>query len=335
MTELIAKCGMNCARCPSFVENLHTSQDRERCSQGWATYIELRLSPEKLIACAGCQAPDEDNPPRYQNCYVRRCAVYTGAITCAHCAAFPCQDLPLVSLPADYRARLEAHLDSAIPEKDYLTFIEPYEGLKHLEELRATLAPDQIVPKAEVVATRAPIAEFPSDLPLSSQEIAACKHIHDLIARLQRAQADTYARQLLLKRRRPHSLGLLWVMALYGEIQKDGRRLALDGAQYGESKQCSWLVRKRDNSFHGAVRQAANLLGEYGLTFEFTPLEEGWSLALSFGKPAGGAAALSILKRYATLLSERHGEPQYAGSTRFRGQAFTLFSKADMSVLEA
>jgi hypothetical protein len=150
MKDLFSKCGCNCGRCPSYKENLQADEDRQRCSDGWYKYLGFRLSPGKLRLCDGCQTPDDENPVRYQNCYVRRCAVRNGVETCAHCSGYPCEDVPKVSLSTDARKRTAARLGTPIPEEDYLAFIEPYEGLKHLDEIRASLAPEDIVEMARV-----------------------------------------------------------------------------------------------------------------------------------------------------------------------------------------
>jgi len=61
--------------------------------------------------------------------------------------------------------------------------------------------------------------------------------------------------------------------------------------------------------------------------------KKNWLLKLSFNKKAGGVAALRVLKHYATKLAKKYGEPVYAGSSRLKGKAYVLFSKADMRAL--
>jgi hypothetical protein len=55
---------------------------------------------------------------------------------------------------------------------------------------------------------------------------------------------------------------------------------------------------------------------------------------MAFSKKAGGKAVLHALKDYITRLSDKYGEPTYAGNTRFKGKAFKLFSKVDMEILK-
>jgi hypothetical protein len=54
---------------------------------------------------------------------------------------------------------------------------------------------------------------------------------------------------------------------------------------------------------------------------------------MSFKKRAGGQASLKALKHYTLALAKIHGEPKYAGNSRLIGEAFALFSKADMRIL--
>ncbi|MFQ5911519.1 MAG: hypothetical protein ACE5IJ_12495, partial [Thermoplasmata archaeon] len=74
-------------------------------------------------------------------------------------------------------------------------------------------------------------------------------------------------------------------------------------------------------------------LQRYGVRFEHIPVKKEYRLEISFYKRAGGVAAQTALRRYVTTLVERHGEPEYAGASRFKGEAYAQFSKADMRVL--
>ena len=322
-----SKCGINCGRCPSYKENLRTADDRQRCSDGWARYLGFRLTPGKLRPCDGCQAPDDEDPVRYQSCYVRKCAVKNGVPTCAHCSAFPCEDVPRVSIPADARESTATRLGTPIPEEDYLTFIEPYEGLKHLHEIRAALGPEDIVEMTKVSA-RPRIAAFPDDLPLSSEEVAALGAIHRLLAAVGTADGVSYARQTMLNKRRRHLLKMLWAFALLGERgEAGGPHLVIDGETY--------LVQGIHSSY-SRVNDYLQELGEHGVHCEVVPLVEegwltpggalrklGWIMKMSCDDDAGGLSALEALRSYSAQLHEMYGK-----------NAFRYFSKADMRVLE-
>ena len=326
MKDLLAKCGINCGHCPSYRENLRSADDRQRCSDGWAQYLGFRLSPDKLRLCDGCQAPDDENPVRYQNCYVRRCAVQNGVATCAHCSAYPCEDVPKVSLSANARDGIATRLGTPIPEQDYLAFIEPYEGTKHLDVIRVSLAPEDIV-QTITTSVKPRVVDFPDFLPFSREETSAFQALHRLIAAVERVDGITYAQQAVRTKRRRHLLKMLWAFGLFGERNEDdGPYLFIDSETYSAQKIAS---------YHATLKSYFETLDGYGVHCEHVPLAEegwltpgkalrksGWFMKMSFADSAGGAAALDALQEYAAKLSEKHGK-----------QAFRRFSAADMRIL--
>ncbi len=326
MEALFGKCGVNCGRCPSYKSNLRTGEDRQRCSDGWGRYLGFTLSPDKLRLCDGCQAPDDENPVRYQNCYVRKCAVRNGAHTCAHCSAYPCEDVPGVSLPADHREKRAAALGISIPEEDYLTFIEPYEGMKHLAQIRASLSPQEIVMMTRVSA-RPRIVDFPKELPLSKEETSALRALHRILAAIGSSDDVSYAREAALKKRRRHVLKILWAFGLFGRSKEEGgSQLVIDGETY---------LSQRIHSSYSKLKEYLQALEEHGVQCEHVPLKkegwltprgglrkQGWSITMSFDDRAGGVWGLKGLQRFAVELKDEYG-----------GGAFRYFSKADMRVL--
>ena len=331
MKDLFAKCGNNCGRCPSYKENLKTDEDRQRCSDGWEKYLGFRLSPGKLRLCDGCQAPDDENPARYQNCYVRRCAVRNSVETCAHCSAYPqCEDVGMVSLSADARGKTAARLGSPIPEEDYLTFIEPYENLKHLDEIRASLGAEEIVEPTKPPAFKPKTVDFPEDLPFYREETSAFKALHRLMRTINTVDADTYVMQERLKKRRQYFLKLLWTFGLLGEPQEEGgSHLVIESETYVAQKIPS------SSGYSTLVKHYFGTLEEYGVRCEIVPLMEtgwltpggalrkhGWFMKMSFDDSAGGVSGLKALRTYTAKLNEKYGK-----------RAFRYFSKADMRVL--
>jgi len=328
MKDLFSKCGANCGRCPSYKENLQTDEDRQRCSDGWHKYLGFRLSPGKLRLCDGCQAPDDENPVRYQNCYVRRCAVRNDVETCAHCSTYPCEDVKSLHeiQGADARERIAARLGTPIPAEDYLAFIEPYEGLKHLDEIRASLAPEDIVEMTKV-SVKPRVADFPDGLPFSEEETSAFEALHRLLAAVESADGVSYARQAALKKRRQHLLKMLWAFGLFGELKEEGgSHLVIDSETY---------LAQKIHSSYSRVKDYFKTLEGYGVHCEHVPLTEegwltpggalrrgGWFMKMSFDDDAGGVSALEALQSYAARLDERYG-----------GRAFRYFSRGDMGVL--
>jgi len=257
---------------------------------------------------------------------VRKCALKNSVATCAHCSGYPCEDVPKVSLSADARARTAARLGAPIPEEDYLTFIEPYEGLKHLDEIRASLAPEDIVEMTRV-SVRPRIVDFPDDLFFSKAEPPAFEALHRLIAAVEAVDGVSYARQAVLKKKRRHLLKILWAFGLFGELEEEGgSHLVIDSETY---------LAQKIQSNYSRVKDYFKALERYGVHCEHVPLteegwltptealrKEGWFIKVSFDEDAGGVPALKALQSYAAKLEEKYGE-----------RAFRYFSKADMRVL--
>jgi hypothetical protein len=332
--DQIAKCGNNCGQCALYVENL-TDETRRSCARGMARYINWRPKPENLRECAGCQATEGFLYIR--NCAVRLCAQYNGVENCAYCAAFPCRDVPTVSLSVEHRNLVEERLGEPIPEEDYLAFIEPYEGMKHLNAIRIPLEEEDLVQPTPVVPLRRQVAGFPDSLVLSGEDFRPFLALHGLLERVLSGRAELYVRQVRLQQRRREILNLLWLFGRYGQLAEDGSQLVIDGRAQAARKgisQASIVVRKRDNTLHGSAALAAQLLQDLGVTVSHVPLaRNAWRLTAVCEDRAGGTPALEALGRYVQRLVERHGEPKYIGSSRYRGEAYERFSTADMSDL--
>lgn len=324
-----AKCGNDCGRCMLYEGNL-TEATRAHCAWGMGRYINWHPQPARLRPCAGCQA--EEGYLYIRNCAVRQCARYNGVETCAACAAFPCQDVPTVSLPEGYRDRVAERLGEPVPEADYLAFIEPYEGMVHLATIRSGLDETEWVQPAPVLPLRSRMAAFPDELAVQDGGSTALRAVYELLAHILTGQATLYVRQIRLQQRRRELLNWLWVFGCFGEFQEAEFQLVIDGRLHGARKGFLPIVRKRDNTLHTTARLARELLWELGATIEHTPLtRKAWLLTMSLSATAGGAEALQALCRYVQGLVDAYGEPKYVGSSRYAGEAFERFSKADMS----
>jgi hypothetical protein len=227
---------------------------------------------------------------------------------------------------ADARERIAARLGTPIPEEDYLAFVEPYEGIKHLDEIRASLGPEDIV-EITKVSVQPRVADFPDDLPFSEEETSAFEALHRLLATVEAADGVSYARQAVLKKRRQHLLKLLWAFGRFGEFKEEGGpHLVIDSETY---------LAQKIHSGYSRVKDYCKALEGYGVHCEHVPLAEegwltpagalrkgGWFIKMSFDDDVGGASALNALQSYAARLEEKYGE-----------RAFRYFSKADMRVL--
>ena len=114
-----------------------------------------------------------------------------------------------------------------------------------------------------------------------------------------------------------------------------GHILIVDGRLHRKRRAFSSVVRRRDNALHRAAAMAAELLQDLGVTVTHLPLaRSAWRLEATFGEAAGGTRAMEALGRYTQRLVERHGEPKYIGRSRYRGEAYARFARADMSDME-
>lgn len=328
MTDLFGKCGNNCGRCALYAKNL-TDEKRQWCADGMARYIGWNPDPARLRRCAGCQSTD--GYMYLKNCAVRQCAQYNGIETCAHCALFPCDYVPTVSVSIEYRDRVEDGLGSPVPREDYLAFIEPYEGMKHLEGIRATLTREDLVEPAEVRPLTTRIAELPEDLPFSGEEESAYRALHGLMASVLTGRTGLRVQQVILHKRRKEILNLFWVFGQYGVLDETRRWLVIDGTTYGSRKAFTGIVRKRDNTLGASTADGVGLLQGFGVRVEHVPLtRKTWQLKLSLDRSAGGVTAMRALQGYVASLIDSFGEPEYVGSSRYKGEAFAKFSRAEM-----
>ena len=329
MTELYAKCGATCSRCPAYRGNLQSYHDQQRCSDGWHKYLGVRLHPDRCY-CDGCQTPDHQQPTlvigKY-GCNIRKCAVKNGVLTCAHCSGYPCLAVQSqFSFDAGSRERIAARLGEPVPDEEYRTFVEPYECRRHLDELRATLSPGEIVDMTRVAVNQR-LVGFPDGLPLSAEETAGLRALHRLLGEVGSVEGISYADQAILQKRRRNLVKLLWAWGLHGApADEGGPCLHLDSETY--------LAQKIDSDYN-KLQDYFETLAEHGIHCEHIPLigagwrtsrgalrKKGWLIRISFAGKAGGALALEALRTYAAALDEAYGK-----------DAFRRFSRADMRVL--
>jgi len=234
----------------------------------------------------------------------------------------------------DFRKVTEERLGAPMSDEDYHSFIEPYEGQKNLAEIRATLGPGDIVEKQDIPLLRVRMAKFPEDLSLPAKEVDSWRALHGILENILTAPAETFARQTIIKRLKRTTLNVLWVFGRFGELKRG--KLVVDGKAHGRQDDLRNIVRRTDNSLHSTAIASGKILEEYGVRFKHVPGEKkDYVLTMSFDKKAGGVEVLKALQRFATVLVEMHGEPEYAGASRFKGDAYAKFSRADMRDLKS
>jgi hypothetical protein len=80
MADLLGKCGCNCGKCPAFIGNIKSEEDKVKCSEGWKHYLNISLKADKCV-CLGCQAKEPwqtGNMLPDRSCIVKKCAEKSG-----------------------------------------------------------------------------------------------------------------------------------------------------------------------------------------------------------------------------------------------------------------
>jgi len=342
VVKLVAKCGIDCSACPwgPYPRTDMTAEEFERYrndAKRILGYMPIKTS------CLTCQTPDSKIPKgsRLPNrkCLIRQCVDKTGVANCAYCSRFPCDTVKATGGVWN-RENIEKKLGAPISDDEYHAFVEPFEGIRRLEAIRASLKPEEIVEPAKVAISRTRIADFPRDLPFSKEESASFKAVHKLLATIERSSlglrdTDTFAQQNRLEDRRAHVLRFLWILGRYGKFEKEkSAHLVVDARTYeanrGSEKTLAIWSFVKDTVF--------KVLSEFGVCCERAVLKgvkeedletgtgylrsRGWVMKMSFEKKIGGTAALKALQTYTRRLDEKYGK-----------KAFQHFSEADMQIL--
>jgi hypothetical protein len=342
VSNLVSKCGIDCGACP-----WGPYPRKGMTAEGFEQY---RNEAKRLLGympiktpCATCQTPDAKIPKESKlpnrKCLIRRCVDKTGVANCAYCARFPCDTLKATA-GAWNRESIEARFGAPISEEEYHSFVEPFEGIKRLESIRASLKPDEIVEPAKVPASETRIAAFPKNLPFSQEETASFKAVHRLLANLAHSSlglrdTDIFAQQHKLENQKAHVLRFLWILGNYGKLEEEkSPSLAVDAETYianrGSEKTLAMWSFVEDTVF--------KVLSEFGVCCERVALKgvkdrdlttgtgylrkKGWVMRMSFKEKIGGAAALKALQTYAQRLEEKYG-----------ARAFQRFRDAEMQIL--
>lgn len=87
MKQMIAYCGLDCAKCDAYLATLHNDQAlREKTAALWSTLNQTPIAPED-INCEGCRADGVKTVFCDRLCGIRQCAMRKGMTTCGDCTA--------------------------------------------------------------------------------------------------------------------------------------------------------------------------------------------------------------------------------------------------------
>jgi hypothetical protein len=131
MDPILTRCGYRCDICLAYKPNVERNpSNRKILSDGWFKYFGFRIQ-EEGIYCEGCRA---ENPILIDaNCPVRPCVIAKGLDNCSECGEYVCARLKERIVT---HSEIQAKKGAAIPDEEYRSFIQPYENLDRLEELR-------------------------------------------------------------------------------------------------------------------------------------------------------------------------------------------------------
>lgn len=340
MTNLVSKCGIDCGACPWGPYPRKDMDAKE--------FEQYRNKGKRILGympiktpCAICQTPDAKIPKKSKlpnrRCLIRQCVDKTGVANCAYCSQFPCDTLKATAGLWN-RESIEAKLGAPISEEDYHSFVEPFEGIRRLGAIRASLKPDDIVEPAKAPASKTRIVDFPENLPFK-EETASFKAVHKLLATIDYSSlglrdTDTFAQQHKLEKQRAHVLRFLWIFGNYGKFEKDGTCLVVDAETYHANRGTEKTL-----SIWSFVEDAVfKVLSDFGVCCERVVLKgvknedlttgtgylrkKGWVMRMSFDEKIGGTDALKALQTYAKKLDKKYGS-----------KAFRRFRDADMRIL--
>ena len=93
MPEMIAFCGLNCSKCPTFLATWNDDDvAREKTAAMYAEKFGFDLKPED-INCDGCLNEGGKLIGYCQVCEIRKCGREKGLNNCAVCQVQPCDKL--------------------------------------------------------------------------------------------------------------------------------------------------------------------------------------------------------------------------------------------------
>ncbi len=93
MDEMIAYCGINCSKCPTFIATLNDSNsERKDVAEKWSKQFKSDIKPED-INCDGCLTTTERIFMHCKVCHIRKCGTEKKVKNCAYCEDYACDKL--------------------------------------------------------------------------------------------------------------------------------------------------------------------------------------------------------------------------------------------------
>ncbi len=93
MDNMIAYCGIDCAKCPAYVaKKTNDNELRQKTAVEWSKMFGAEFKAEQ-INCDGCSIAGQHIVYCDQMCEIRKCAREKQVSTCAVCGDYGCEKL--------------------------------------------------------------------------------------------------------------------------------------------------------------------------------------------------------------------------------------------------
>ncbi len=93
MENLVAYCGIDCAKCPAYLAFIANDDKlREQTAKQWSEMFKYDFKKED-INCEGCTKGKIHVVYCDSMCTIRKCAMSKNIESCAFCADYPCKML--------------------------------------------------------------------------------------------------------------------------------------------------------------------------------------------------------------------------------------------------
>jgi hypothetical protein len=93
MDEMIAYCGLDCAKCPAYVATQANDMEALRkVAAEWTVTYKFAFTPEAIL-CDGCTPQEGRHVGNCAECAVRACAIERQVANCARCTEYGCEKI--------------------------------------------------------------------------------------------------------------------------------------------------------------------------------------------------------------------------------------------------
>ncbi len=243
MEIIVSRCGNICSDCPwsKYYRKKVEKDDWEYLSEQYKKYVGYTPIKYEWEGCVGCRTPNEQLPKHPHHnflkaCNTRKCVNFNEIETCAHCTRFPCANT--VTVQGLTREKQSKKLGVEISDSDYMQFIQMFDSMKNMTEIRNALHEKQLKNPKPV---EKPLLGLNISEKINNKELkrfyAVLRNIYT--SNLEIKDTDTKAGFEKWKNRQEGILRLLWIVGTLGKI--DERGIKVDGITLNKNKKSAKL----------------------------------------------------------------------------------------------